>query len=212
VFFSIGTALYVFYRQNPGRLDPVLQNDAIFPYFMMAELPAGVAGLIVAGIFAAAQSTLASSMNSVATAYVTDFHRRFRPGRDDGHYLGTARWATVFIGGAGTTLALIMAATDIRSFYTAFLEVLGLLGGTLSGLFLLGIFSTRANGTGALIGAVASAAVVFTVRSVSPLNVYAYAPIGLTSCLLFGWIGSRLLPAAARDLAGLTFKTLKRQT
>ena len=179
---------------------------------MMAELPAGVAGLIVAGIFAAAQSTLASSMNSVATAYVTDFHRRIFPGRDDAHHLRTARWATVAIGVAGTALALVMAASDIRSFYTAFLEVLGLLGGTLSGLFLLGIFSARASGGGALVGAICSAAIVLTVRSVSPLNVYAYAPIGLTSCFVFGWIGSRILPAQARDLAGLTFKTLKRQS
>ncbi|MBI5693795.1 MAG: sodium/solute symporter [Verrucomicrobia bacterium] len=212
VFFAIGTALYVFYRQNPGRLDPALQNDAIFPYFMMAELPAGVAGLIVAGIFAAAQSTLASSMNSVATAYVTDFHRRFLPGRDEGHYLRTARWATVAIGVAGTTLALVMASTDIRSFYTAFLEVLGLLGGTLSGMFLLGIFSTRAGGRGALIGAVGSAAIVFTIRLVLPLNVYAYAPIGLTSCFVIGWLAGRVWSGKPRDLTGLTYRTLKRDS
>jgi hypothetical protein len=143
---------------------------------------------------------------------VTDFHRRFLPRREEGHYLRTARWATLFIGVAGTTLALVMAATDIRSFYTAFLEVLGLLGGTLSGLFLLGIFSSRANGIGALIGAIGSAVLVFTVRSVSPLNVYAYAPIGLSSCFLLGWIGSVLAPRRARDLAGLTFNTLKRQS
>jgi SSS family transporter len=211
VFFAIGTALYVFYKQNPSRLEPALQNDAIFPFFMMAELPAGVAGLIVAGIFAAAQSTLSSSMNSVATAYVTDFHRRFLPDRDEGHYLRTARWVTVAIGVAGTALALLMAARDIRSFYTTFLEVLGLLGGTLTGLFVLGIFSARAGGVGALVGALGSAAIVFTIRSVHPLNVYAYAPIGLTSCVLLGWLASRVLPGRARDLAGLTLKTLKRQ-
>ncbi len=212
VFFAIGTGLYVFYRQNPARLEPTLQNDGIFPFFMMAELPAGVAGLIVAGIFAAAQSTLASSMNSVATAYVTDFHRRLLPGRAEAYYLSTARWATVVVGAAGTALALLMAATDIRSFYTVFLEILGLLGGTLTGLFLLGIFSARANGRGALVGAIGSAAIVFTVRSIQPLNVYAYAPIGLTACFVLGWIGSRALPGRARNITGLTFKTLKRHS
>jgi SSS family transporter len=210
VFFAIGTALYVFYRQQPARLDPTMQNDAIFPFYIMSELPVGIAGLVVAAIFAAAQSTLASSMNSVATAYVTDFHRRFRPGRDEAHYLRLARWVTVLVGGLGTGMALVMAGTDIRSLYTTFLEVIGLLGGTLSGLFVLGIFSRRANGRGALIGAAVSAAIVFTVRAIQPLNVFAYAPLGLGTCFGFGWLASFLFPVREASIAGLTIHTLKR--
>lgn len=210
VFFAIGTALYVFYRQQPQRLDPTLQNDAIFPFFVMSELPVGIAGLVVAAIFAAAQSTLSSSMNSVATAYVTDFHRRFRPGRDEAHYLRLARGVTVLVGTVGTASALVMAGTDIRSLYTMMLEVIGLLGGTLSGLFVLGIFSRRGNGRGAVVGALLSAAVVFTIRAVHPLNVFAYAPIGLLSCFVFGWLASLLLPVPARSLEGLTFYTLRK--
>lgn len=80
------------------------------------------------------------------------------------------------------------------------------------GIIIPAAINARASGGGALVGAICSAAIVLTVRSVSPLNVYAYAPIGLTSCFVFGWIGSRILPAQARDLAGLTFKTLKRQS
>jgi SSS family solute:Na+ symporter len=210
VFFAIGTALYVYYRQQPARLDPTLQNDAIFPFFIMSELPVGVAGLVVAAIFAAAQSTLASSMNSVATAYVTDFHRRFRPDRDEAHYLRLARRATLLVGALGTGSALVMAGTDIRSLYTTFLEIIGLLGGTLSGLFVLGIFSRRGNGRGAVVGALLSAALVFTVRAVYPLNVFAYAPLGLTTCFVFGWLASLVLPVPARSLDGLTLRTLKR--
>jgi len=210
VFFAIGTALYVFYKQQPDRLAPTLQNDAIFPFFMMAELPAGAAGLMVAGIFAAAQSTLASSMNSIATTYVTDFHRKLRPGLGDRDYLHVARVATIVVGVAGTAIALLMAGTDIRSVYVAFLEIIGLLGGTLSGLFLLGIFSRRANGRGALVGAVLSAAVVFGVRSIQPLNVFAYAPIGIITCVVLGWLISTCWPGAARNLDGLTLHTLRR--
>ncbi len=210
VFFAIGTALYVFYRQQPELLDPTMQNDAIFPFYIMSELPVGIAGLVVAAIFAAAQSTLASSMNSVATAYVTDFHRRFRPDRDEAHYLRTARWVTVLVGGLGTGMALVMAGTDVRSLYTTFLEVIGLLGGTLSGLFLLGIFTRRANGSGALVGAGISAAIVFTVRAVQPLNVFAYAPLGLCTCFAFGWLASLLRPAPGASIIGLTFQTLEK--
>jgi solute:Na+ symporter, SSS family len=209
VFFAIGTALFVFYQQHPARLEPSLQNDAIFPFFIMSELPVGVAGLIVAGIFAAAQSTLSSSLNSIATAYVTDFHRRLRPELTDRSYLRVARAVTVLVGAVGTGIALLMASTDIRSIYSTFLEILGLLGGTLSGLFLLGIFSRRAGGRGALAGAFSSAALVFVVRMTHPLNVYAYAPLGLTACVAIGWLISLLSPAP-RDLEGLTIHTMKR--
>jgi solute:Na+ symporter, SSS family len=208
VFFAIGTALFVFYRQQPQRLEVTLQNDAIFPFFIMQELPVGVAGLIVAGIFAAAQSTLASSMNSIATAYVTDFHRRLRPGLVDRGYLRVARYVTAMVGLVGTGVALVMAAADIRSVYLTVLELMGLFGGTVAGLFVLGIFTRRASGHGAIIGAVFSAALLFTVRLTHPLNVYAYAPIGLISCVCIGWLVSLGLPASARNLQGLTFRTV----
>ena len=210
VFFAIGTALFVFYRQKPDRMEVTLQNDAIFPFFIMSELPVGVAGLIVAGIFAAAQSTLASSMNSVATIYVTDFHRRLRPGLDDRAYLRVARFMTVVVGVAGTGIAIVMAATDIRTIYLIVLEFMGLLGGTLSGLFVLGIFSRLASGRGVMIGALSSAVLVFAVRMTHPLNVYAYAPIGLTTCVAIGWLVSMVLPSARRSLEGLTIHTVRR--
>ncbi len=83
IFFAIGTALFIFYKFNPEKLIDGISNDAIFPFFVVYEMPVGVAGLIVAGLFAAAQSSASSSMNSVATALVTDFHKRLRPGSSD---------------------------------------------------------------------------------------------------------------------------------
>jgi Na+/proline symporter len=125
LFFCIGTALFVFYKQQPAQLEVTLQNDAIFPFFIMSQLPVGVAGLVVAGIFAAAQSTLASSLNSIATAYVTDFHHRLRPAASDQDCLRVARWATMLVGVAGTVAALVMASTDIRTVYLARARVHG---------------------------------------------------------------------------------------
>ena len=114
LFFAIGTALYVYYRQHPMRLDPALQNDAIFPLFIVREMPVGVAGLIVAAIFAAAQSTLSSSLNSVATVYVTDFHRRFLPETTEANFLRVARWITVLVGVMGIACALWVAQANMR--------------------------------------------------------------------------------------------------
>jgi SSS family solute:Na+ symporter len=210
VFFAIGTGLYLFYLQRPERLEPGLQNDAIFPFFIFSELPMGVAGLMVAAIFAAAQSTLSSSMNSVATAYVTDFHRRLRPRETEAHYFKVARLSTLAVGVVGTSSALLISTFEVRSLYTAFLEIIGLLGGTLSGLFLLGIFSRSAHGRGAVAGALISAGVVFAIRLVHPLAVYAYAPIGLLTCTSLGWLLSRVIPAPEKSIAGLTIHSLRR--
>lgn len=203
-FFAIGTGLYVFYRQHPERMDVMLQNDGVFPYFVVTELPLGMAGLIVAGIFSASQSTISSSINSIATAFVTDFFRRFRPDRSDASCLNAARWVTIVVGLFGIAIALVIAKTDIRSAYSTFIELLGLMGGVLSGLFVLGMFTRTANARGALSGAVMSALILLGIRWNQPLQVFAYAPIGFISCVSIGWVLSRLLPGEPRDLSGLT--------
>jgi solute:Na+ symporter, SSS family len=209
-FFLIGTGLYVFYRQQPERMDVTLQNDAVFPFFVVSELPMGLAGLIVAGIFSASQSTLSSSMNSIATAFVTDFYRRLLPRTTDAQCLSTARGVTITVGVIGILIALLLARTDIRSAYETFIQILGLFGGVLSGLFVLGIFTRSATGAGAIAGALISAAVLFAIRWQQPLQVFAYAPIGLLTCVTSGWLLSLILPSKRRDLSGLTYFDLPR--
>lgn len=210
VFFAIGTALFVFYRHHPERLDPAVPIDGIFPLFIVNELPAGVAGLIVAGIFAAAQSTLAGSLNSIATVWVTDFHRRLRPRTSDAACLKLARWVTALVGGVGTGIAVVLAQVEVRSLWETFIAVIGLFGGTISGLFLLGVFSRRAHGTGALVGAIASALVV-GYTYVNNLTVFwLYSVIGVASCVILGWVASLLLPGPRMAPDGLTVYTRKR--
>jgi len=205
LFFAIGTALYAYYKQHPARLDPAFQTDAIFPLFIVREMPLGVAGLIVAAIFAAAQSTLSSSLNSVAAAYVTDFHRRFIPGVTEDNCLRAARRVTVLVGVVGVACALWVAQADMRSIFEAFLGVIGLFGGTISGLFLLGVLTTRTSGAGAVIGVLASSITVLAIRS--HVHFYAYAATGIISCFVVGYVSSFLFPGRARDLSGLTLHT-----
>jgi solute:Na+ symporter, SSS family len=211
IFFAIGTALFVFYRQQPARLDAHLQHDAIFPYYIITELPVGVVGLLIAGILAASQSTLSSSMNSIAACYVTDFHRRLLPALSESTYLRMARLVTIIAGVFGTAVALLMASADIRSIYVMFLEFIGLAGGTLSGLFVLGIFTRRATGRGAVLGALVSVALVIGVRYNSPVNTFAYAMLGLFSCVAVGWLSSVLWTSGARKpQEGLTIYSLRK--
>lgn len=96
----MGTALWAFYRHYPAELSmAVRDSDAILPWYISTQLPSGVLGLIIAGLFAAAMSTLSSSMNSAATAFVTDIHRKLSPAARDGRtLLRTARLSTLVLG------------------------------------------------------------------------------------------------------------------
>lgn len=202
-FFLIGTALFAYFRQVPEKLDPNLSNDAIVPFFIVSALPAGLAGLVIAGILAAAQSTISSSINSIATVVVTDFQHRLQPNRSDGFYLSSARWVSVGVGLMGMGIAQLMATSDIRSLYTAFIEVIGLFGGILSGIFLLGVFSRHVSARGALAGSIISGGVLLYARSFHSLNAYAYAPIGVIVCVSVGWLVSFTAPER-KNLSGLT--------
>ncbi|MDQ1256621.1 MAG: solute:Na+ symporter, family, partial [Candidatus Hydrogenedentes bacterium] len=205
LFFGIGTALYVFYKNNPSHLDPRIGTDAIFPLFMVREMPAGLGGLVVAGVFAAAQPT--SSLNSIAAAWVTDFHSRLFPDHGDERKLRVARIVTIVSGVGGTAIALAMTLVDIRSLWDAFLTMLGLSGGALAGLFCLGICSTRANGRGAMVGVVASILVISYVKLFTPLHFFTYGGIGILTCMIVGYAASWVLPDRQRDLTGLTLFT-----
>lgn len=208
IFFGLGTALFVFYRQHAASLEPALQTDAIFPLFIVQQLPVGVAGLLIAGIFAAAMSSLDSSLNSVATAIVTDFYRRFTPDSTDKGRLRLARWLTIILGVIATILGLFMATFEIASLFDLFLELIGLFGGSLAGLFALGIFTRRAHGTGALIGAATSAVVIYLVKVYTAAHFFLYAGIGIVTCFVVGYFASILLPANQPHLRGLTIYSM----
>ena len=205
VFFAIGTALFIFYRMHPEGLREGLSNDAIFPFFIVNEIPVGIAGLIVAGLFAAAQSSASSSMNSVATALVTDFHRRLRPDSSEQFNLLLARLFTLLTGAIGVVLALAVAAADLRSALEAYLNIIGLFGGTVSGIFILGVAFKRANGFGAVAGALISAVVVFLVKE--NVHFYAYAFVGIFTTVTTGLVFSCL--AGKQDTRNLDKLTIR---
>jgi SSS family solute:Na+ symporter len=208
VFFAVGTALFVFYQAHPENLNPALAADAIFPWFISRQLPAGIAGLVIAGIFAAAMSSLDSSMNSVATVGVSDFYRRINPAATDRSALKLARGLTVALGILATATALLIATSGVESLWDVFLGILGLIGGALAGVFGLGIFTRRAHGRGALIGALTGAATVLAVQQYTDVHFFLYAGVGISTCFVVGFLASLALPAPRRDIEGLTIHTM----
>ena len=190
IFFFVGTALFAFFKNHPTELNPtIVNNDAIFPWYIVSQLPTGVSGLLIAAIFAAAMSSLSSSMNSGATAYATDIHFRFNWNKGSNE-LKLARQATFLIGILGTLFAFMMATMDIKSLWDEFQRVLGLVIGGLGGVFLLGIFTKRANSAGVLIGIIASVIVQILVGINEPVHLLLYSATGVISCFLVGYIAS----------------------
>ena len=191
IFFGIGTLLFIFYTEMPEKLSPAISNnDSIFPWYIVRELPIGVSGLLVAGIFSAAMSSISSSLNSVSTAYCNDFHLHFNPKTADKQLLKIARIATITTGVLGMIFALWMASSDIKSLWDQFYKFLGLFTGGLGGMFLLGMLTKKANAKGTLIGLVISAFVIFYISNYTDISFLMYAFFGLTSCFVFGYIFS----------------------
>lgn len=190
IFFSIGTALYLYYTAHVEHLDPTLANDdAIFPWYIVTELPQGVSGLLIAGIFSAAMSSLSSSMNSVSTAFITDFYHRFSWGSARSE-LKMARVATLVFGVLGTGFALMMASWNIQSLWDQFQLYIGLFAGGLGGLFLLGMTTKRANGRGAVAGLILSGMLQYYLTMNTNMHVLLFAATGFVSCYVLSYLFS----------------------
>jgi solute:Na+ symporter, SSS family len=149
LFLFVGVGLFAFFAG--AAFDTA---DEIFPRFILEELPAGVTGLVIAGILAAAMSTVSSSLNSLASATTMDIYAPLaRREGDAAHLMRVGRgftvlWAGILVGGAmlfqlaaqGTPVVVV--ALQIASFTYG-----GLLGG-----FLLGLLSRRARQRDAILG------------------------------------------------------------
>ena len=192
IFFFMGTALFVFYQVNPSALNNnFINNDAIFPWYIVSQLPSGVSGILIAAIFAAAMSSLSSSMNSGAASFSADIYDRygFVWNKDP---LKMARWTTLCIGVMGILFALFMATADIKSLWDQFNKILGLIFGSLGGVFMLGLLTKKANTKGVLIGIVVSFTIQLIISFQQSVHLLMYAATGMISCFISGYFGSLL--------------------
>ena len=205
LFLLIGVMLYVYYTgQAPDVLaaltrDGQVQTDRIFPAFMVAELPSGVRGLMVAAVIAAAMSTLSSSLTASSSTTLADFYLPATGGRRPaGHYLSVARRATVAWGVVQVVVALAAISVSQRIVD----EVLGIssfTNGLILGVFLLGLAGYRRNTT-AYAGMASGAAVMLAIRLFTSVSWQWYVLIGAAITLAAGWAADRTaVRKAARD-------------
>ena len=217
IFFGLGTALYVFYQSKPELMDPALpKTDSVLPFFIMQNLPVGVAGLIIAGVFAAAQSTISSSLNSVATAFVTDVYGRLlKPESSDERRLKVAKWVVITLGVVGIGVSCVLAKMGTDGVFMLFNRFIGFALGPLGGLFALGIFSRRPNGRAGLLALISGVASVVTVYFLNEAGVVdlmplLYGAVGFLTTLVAGIVLGFVLRATDEDVAGLTIWTQKK--
>jgi len=143
VFLYIGTALFAFYSKS-GELTQagITRGDEVFPYFIATKVPAGLKGLIIAAIIAAAMSTVDSALNCSATVLLLDFHKRyFNPKIGERASVLYLRLATVVWGLLGIGFAVLMIRA--RSALDVWWQISGIFGGGILGLFILSLMRVR---------------------------------------------------------------------
>tara|TARA_R110002049_G_scaffold27843_1_gene95483 strand:+ start:190 stop:2712 length:2523 start_codon:yes stop_codon:yes gene_type:complete len=193
IFFGIGTLLFIFYTKTPERLPANLSNnDSIFPWYIVNELPIGISGLLIAAIFSAAMSSISSSLNSVSTAFCNDFYKHFKPKSPDLKLLKIARITTLICGGLGMVLALWMANSNIKSLWDQFLLFIGLITAGLGGMFLLGMVTEKANSKGTLFGVAISTLSLIFISLYTTIHILLYSFVGLVICFCCGYVFSRV--------------------
>ncbi|HYC70381.1 MAG TPA: sodium:solute symporter [Opitutaceae bacterium] len=147
-FFFIGTALFAFYRAQPELLPAGVAGDAVFPHYISTQLPAGVAGLVLAALCSAAMD---SNLNCMSTLFLQDVYRRyFRPQASEREAMRVLYASTLVFGAICVAAALAMI--HIQSALDVWWRLAGIFGGGMLGLFLLGRLAPRADGRAGLAG------------------------------------------------------------
>ena len=186
IFLLVGVMLYAFY----GKLD--FKSDEIFPMFIINVLPAGISGIIVAGLFAAAMSTLAGSMTSLASSTMHDLYIPFfGKNLDDQKQLRISRMFTIFWAGM-LVISAILFMESSRAVVEIALSIASFTYGGLLGTFLLGILNKKAKQEDALAGFVAGIFIMISVISLKLVAWTWYTIIGVIATLLIGSLLNKL--------------------
>ena len=176
-------------------------NDTnyIFPTFVTQHLPIGLIGIIIAAIFAAAMSTIAAELNSLATASVIDIYKRhLNQTADDTHYVAVSRYATVFWGLFACVVATF--AANVGSLIEAVNKFGSYFYGSILGVFILALLVKRANGNSAFFGLIAGMGSVACVAAFTSTAWLWQNVVGAVVVVVVGTLLSFVLPGTAKPL------------
>jgi len=183
--------------ETEARLEPKDIGDKVLPHFIVRELPAGLAGLLFAAIFAAAMSSIDTSLNSSATVILSDFYKRYiRPDAGERESMRVLHVSTLLWGAVGTGVALAMIGE--KSLLDRWWQLSGIFTGAMLGLFLLGFVVRRAGALAALAGVICGVGVIawMTFSPACPLHTFCTSVLGSATIVLVGFLASLLLARA----------------
>lgn len=204
VFVYIGTALFSYYTARPELLPAGTPSDQVFPWFIVHGLPTGLTGLVIASLFSAGMSTIATSINSSATIVLTDFVNRFaKKESSEKKNMSVLYLASFVVGGLGIVMGLLMMHID--GVLDAWWKLASIFSGGMLGLFLLTLVCKsvrKAHGIAAVIVGLLVIAWMSLSPFInegqpfyefrSPLHTYLTIVFGTTAIFLVGFILTKL--------------------
>ncbi len=209
LFLFVGTGLFVYYmRVAPGAT--FSSPDRIFPTFIVDHMPAGISGLIIAAVLAAAMSNLSAALNALSSTTVVDFYMKFRPQASGGERASVSHVSTFFW--AVVLCALAFLSRGSKHVVEVGLSIASVAYGSLLGVFLLGTVTRRANEAGTIVGMLFGLGVnIFLWRQPSPIAFQVagfhviwpkvawtwYVVIGTIMTFMIGYLFSLLLTCTA---------------
>jgi sodium-coupled monocarboxylate transporter 8/12 len=207
LLYFIGLGLFAFYLKYSSVAQAMPDDQKVLPYFIVNEIPRGLAGLIVAAVFAATMSSISSGLNSLATTTVVDFHERLhgRPA-DAKDAVRVSRIATLAYG------VFILLIAYLIAVYWESPKVIELtyrlsnpFTGVILGLFLIGLFTRRVPGIPAVIGGVVGLVVVGYVVFCTDISFLWYSAAScMTTILVTALLSPFFRPQPRETLVDLT--------
>ena len=191
IFLAIGLLLYAFYNASSLSQLGLLKADEIFPKFIIEKMPSGLSGIIIAGLLAAAMSTLSGSVNSLASATMNDIYKPyFGRQNSDARDLFLSRlfslvWCVVLVG-----VAIFFISNTSNALVELALSIASVTYGGLLGSFLLGVLFKRVKQMDAMIGFIAGIATMAFVFSQTKIAWTWFTFIGCVVTLVAGNISS----------------------
>ena len=196
LFVYIGTALYSYYTAQPQLLPEGIVGDKVFPYFIVHGLPTGLTGLVIASLFSAGMSTVATSVNSSATIVFTDFYLKFSQGDVVSRkaQMMVLYLSSLAVGVVGILIGLAMQKID--GILDAWWKLSSIFSGGMLGLFLLALVCKKPDRTASIAAVVAGIGVIVWMSlSVfgSPIHQYLVIVFGTMTIFMVGFVLTRLI-------------------
>jgi SSS family solute:Na+ symporter len=186
LFLSIGSLLFAYYQAIPTPGLPEKADD-IFPYYIVHHVPKGLAGLLIASVFAAAMSSIDSALNSLSTTWINDFYRPYiKKDASERHYLTMAKIFTAFFGFFLILIAFL--SRDTQQVLILGLKIGTFTYGALLGIFLLGLLTEKGNDVGNAISIVVSIVAVLFINFYTEIAWVWYVMIGTIITFSVGYL------------------------